>query len=112
MTGPPVSDCGVHTPYCALVRRSHTQEEQWGERLLCDGLHFTAAGQERVWALIKQLLDDTWPDIRCVAWGAVRHGNGYCTRELRGKHRHSMAREWKGPALELGWHNARSSPGV
>ncbi len=50
------------------------QEEQWGERLLCDGLHFTAAGQDRVWALMKQLLDDTWPDIR---YGMGPYGRGW-----------------------------------
>lgn len=42
------------------------QEPDWGNRLLCDGLHFTPAGQEKLWQLLNELLRREWPEIR---WG-------------------------------------------
>ncbi|GFR50784.1 hypothetical protein Agub_g13049 [Astrephomene gubernaculifera] len=54
------------------------QEDDWGERLLCDGLHFSPAGQERLGALLRELLQREWPDVRpealpmqFPAWDAV-----------------------------------------
>ncbi|PNH12363.1 GDSL esterase/lipase At5g62930-like protein [Tetrabaena socialis] len=40
------------------------QEERWGDRLFVDGLHFTPAGQERVWQLLQELLAASWPEAR------------------------------------------------
>ncbi|KAG2428151.1 hypothetical protein HXX76_011831 [Chlamydomonas incerta] len=54
------------------------QEPDWGERLLSDGLHFSPAGQARVWELMQALLVRVWPELRpealplqFPAWDAV-----------------------------------------
>ncbi|KAG2483419.1 hypothetical protein HYH03_017726 [Edaphochlamys debaryana] len=55
------ADLGVP---CLDLHSLLQQEDQWGERLLVDGLHFTPAGQERLWALLRELLAKEWPEIR------------------------------------------------
>ncbi|KAG2428152.1 hypothetical protein HXX76_011832 [Chlamydomonas incerta] len=54
------------------------QEEGWGERLLCDGLHLTPTGQERLWALVREAVWREWPETRpealqtqFPAWDAI-----------------------------------------
>ncbi|KAG2451099.1 hypothetical protein HYH02_004367 [Chlamydomonas schloesseri] len=54
------------------------QEEDWGERLLCDGLHFTPAGQEKLWSLVREAVWREWPETRpealktqFPAWDAI-----------------------------------------
>ncbi|PNW78398.1 hypothetical protein CHLRE_09g399073v5 [Chlamydomonas reinhardtii] len=54
------------------------QEEDWGERLLCDGLHLTPTGQEKLWSLVREAVWREWPETRpealktqFPAWDAI-----------------------------------------
>ncbi|EFJ51849.1 hypothetical protein VOLCADRAFT_79531 [Volvox carteri f. nagariensis] len=54
------------------------EEDRWQERCLCDGLHLTPLGQEKLGNQLRSLLRQEWPDIRPIdlptqfpAWDAI-----------------------------------------
>lgn len=40
------------------------QQPSWQEDLLCDGLHFTPAGNRFVYEHLERLIDTAYPDLR------------------------------------------------
>ncbi|GLI65253.1 hypothetical protein VaNZ11_008740 [Volvox africanus] len=54
------------------------QDENWEQKYLCDGLHLTPLGQEKVFHLMRKLVQDEWHDIlphllptQFPAWDAI-----------------------------------------
>ncbi len=53
-------------PNSLLRALGAVQDADWAEKYMCDGLHFTPHGQEKVGYLLRSLLRHQWPDIRWV----------------------------------------------
>jgi lysophospholipase L1-like esterase len=47
------------------------QVDGWEEKLLSDGLHLTPEGNRVVCALLQQLIDREYPELRCVLCAAI-----------------------------------------